>query len=742
MAYSYTAFTGNGSTTQYAVAFPYIRREHVAVTVAGIPSTFTWVNNSLIQMDAAPANGAAVRVYRTTPISAPLVDFADGATLVAADLDTNSRQSIYIQQELDDAQADNLPNVIPNGNKGDITTSVGGTVWAINNGAVTSAKILDGTIVNADVNAAAGITAGKLSFTQAGTGATARTVDSKLKDIVSVKDFGAIGDGTTNDIDALIAAHNTGKTVEYVSGETYYVEPSIGNLTRCIPILNNQKVLWNNCTIKCTNGARSVYKIDALSSTLNRHRSNIHCSDVRIWHSSAGTDPRDFEYFLTIYGGMIMNSTFENFSGFPNLSCRSIIRLDFNADGNGNPPNEAPDGLTFKNFYFLGSYGVSALVYMNGTGASSRAGKVMFDNLILGVSPGNPPDIDQPISTTGTGKNSVILLDNAQLHNSETSYLFGGWRTVQLTGGAFAHNCRFGGVYNELITPTIAAKQGLFFTDANSFFMNCEIDRPQLYVAIAAYSGNPSFIKMMDGRFYQCNVNLPLLSAPTNVLTGLPADVINLDAKSNGNRVDHILSPALMPSNNTYSDYSQKIITASQANNIKTWLEPVLGEYTNNYGLNPPDATNTIFNVKPQSIENKDIYTFTIVTTGENYIVQAGVRVNDASTLSATNYFSDAISFSGTKPLKITITLILDNTLSKADNLQTSVHVLWFADNGSSVSSGANYSSFVYTYAQDLGFLFKFSGVAASTKDLLLHSASIAGKRGEFYNKIASSAPF
>ena len=206
MAYSYTAFTGNGSTTQYAVSFPYIRREHVAVTVAGIPSTFTWVNNSLIQMDAAPAAAAAVRVYRTTPISAPLVDFADGATLVAADLDTNSRQSIYIQQELDDAQTDNLPNLIPNGNKGDITTSVGGTVWAINNGAITSAKILDGTIVNADVSASAGITAGKLSFTQAGTGAIARTVDSKLKDVVSVKDFGAAGNGVADDTDAISAA--------------------------------------------------------------------------------------------------------------------------------------------------------------------------------------------------------------------------------------------------------------------------------------------------------------------------------------------------------------------------------------------------------------------------------------------------------------------------------------------------------------------------------------------------------
>ena len=242
MAYSYTAFTGNGSTTQYAVAFPYIRREHVAVTVAGVPSTFTWVNNSLIQMDAAPANGAAVRVYRTTPISAPLVDFADGATLVAADLDTNSRQSIYIQQELDDAQTDNLPNVIPNGNKGDITTSVGGTVWAINNGAVleakiatgavtetklgtgsvTSAKILDGTIVDADVNASAGIVATKLAFTQSGTGATVRTVDSKLKDVVSVKDFGAVGDGVADDTAAINAALALGGRIYFPATANYY----------------------------------------------------------------------------------------------------------------------------------------------------------------------------------------------------------------------------------------------------------------------------------------------------------------------------------------------------------------------------------------------------------------------------------------------------------------------------------------------------------------------------------------
>jgi hypothetical protein len=42
-------------------------------------------------------------------------------------------------------------------------------------------------------------------FTQSGTGAIQRTVEDKLKDTVSVKDFGAVGDGTTNDTSAFSA---------------------------------------------------------------------------------------------------------------------------------------------------------------------------------------------------------------------------------------------------------------------------------------------------------------------------------------------------------------------------------------------------------------------------------------------------------------------------------------------------------------------------------------------------------
>ena len=103
MPYSYNIYSGNGSTTQYPVAFPYIRKEHVVAYVNyTLTSAFTWVNDSTIQFTTAPGAGVRVEIRRYSPTSSRLVDYADGSTLVAADLDTDSTQHLYKEQELDD----------------------------------------------------------------------------------------------------------------------------------------------------------------------------------------------------------------------------------------------------------------------------------------------------------------------------------------------------------------------------------------------------------------------------------------------------------------------------------------------------------------------------------------------------------------------------------------------------------------------------------------------------------------
>lgn len=61
-----------------------------------------------------------------------------------------------------------------------------------------------------------------VGFLQSGTGAVARTTESKLRDFVSVKDFGAVGDDTNDDTSAINAALATGLSVYFPYG-TYKI---------------------------------------------------------------------------------------------------------------------------------------------------------------------------------------------------------------------------------------------------------------------------------------------------------------------------------------------------------------------------------------------------------------------------------------------------------------------------------------------------------------------------------------
>lgn len=111
MANSYVRYTGNGATTNFSVTFPYLDQANVTVTVGGVTTAFSWVNATTVAITPAPAGGTIVKLARSTPSGAPVVNFQDGAILTEEQLDTNALQGLYVAQEDQDASADALGKI-------------------------------------------------------------------------------------------------------------------------------------------------------------------------------------------------------------------------------------------------------------------------------------------------------------------------------------------------------------------------------------------------------------------------------------------------------------------------------------------------------------------------------------------------------------------------------------------------------------------------------------------------------
>jgi len=99
---------GNGSTATFAISFSFLENSEVDVTVGGVLKTLGThynISGSSVTFTSGnipPSGTANIKFTRDTNISTKRVDFEDGSVLTETDLDTNTDQILFAQQEITD----------------------------------------------------------------------------------------------------------------------------------------------------------------------------------------------------------------------------------------------------------------------------------------------------------------------------------------------------------------------------------------------------------------------------------------------------------------------------------------------------------------------------------------------------------------------------------------------------------------------------------------------------------------
>lgn len=195
-------FTGTGAQTVFVLQRAPGAVGNCDVSISGVtqvPNVDFTLSGNTVAFVSAPANGLTI-----------LVRYGSAATQVSSTFSTESAvatagQTIFNLTSLIYTPGANALAVYVNGLR-----MVAGVDYVETN--FSRVTFTTGLTLGDEVIFVAGRTindavgAEQVSFLQAGTGAVARTGQSKMRDFVSVKDFGAVGDGVADDTAAMNAA--------------------------------------------------------------------------------------------------------------------------------------------------------------------------------------------------------------------------------------------------------------------------------------------------------------------------------------------------------------------------------------------------------------------------------------------------------------------------------------------------------------------------------------------------------
>ena len=193
---------GNGSTATFAISFSFLENTEVDVTVGGVLKTLGThynISGSSVTFTSGnipPSGTGNIKFTRDTNISAKKVDFADGSVLTETDLDNNSDQILFAQQEITDKLGG-----IEEGATGDQTAAEIKTLFQSDK--LTANEINDDAITYAKIQNVSA-TDRVLGRDSSGAGEIEEITPANLRTMINVED-GATADQTVSEIKSLIA---------------------------------------------------------------------------------------------------------------------------------------------------------------------------------------------------------------------------------------------------------------------------------------------------------------------------------------------------------------------------------------------------------------------------------------------------------------------------------------------------------------------------------------------------------
>jgi hypothetical protein len=209
------AYVGNGTQTQFTFPFPIFHPQDLVVrlndaihltgfTVHGAGQS----NGGTVHFNTPPINMTHIILERRLPLQR-ISDFLEGGEFSANAL---NNELDYLAGSIQQIANDIVPTLHVPATEHHIVTTLPSKEVRAN-------KVLgfdaDGQMMMVDTQNTYSVP----QFTAIGTGAVTRTLTDKTREGISIKDFGAVGDGIADDTQAFILAINAHRAVYVPSGD-------------------------------------------------------------------------------------------------------------------------------------------------------------------------------------------------------------------------------------------------------------------------------------------------------------------------------------------------------------------------------------------------------------------------------------------------------------------------------------------------------------------------------------------